>query len=179
MKVKILCLATFLFAGITCYAQYKDNGINLASICTPPNCIYSALRNSVEHPFDSTPQWTMNHVEFAFKNTGNYLVTGDLAIIGEELGAVINIEIDFFDESDQLVTSVNTGKFEFYAELGNAEPVVISGEITDELAAKVSFVNMKVLSSKLVPYYEITSDCYNPCKENLLNESIKEFKKSK
>ncbi|SHJ62179.1 hypothetical protein SAMN04488028_101700 [Reichenbachiella agariperforans] len=175
----LLCLG-LLTVGIT-YGQtdYENNGYNLKNYCEPGNCLYFKFNNDMNYPVGSTEvEWTMTNTEIAVKRAGSYLVTGDLAIIGKDMGAKLNFEVHFYDADDQLIFKKETGIFEFYSEPNRAEPIVFYGEFDSDIAEKVDFMDFIVISSEVLPYYELSSDCYGPCKDHQLNVSIKEFRKS-
>ena len=172
----LLCLAFFTVRG---QSDYKSNGLNLEPYCQPGVCIYSAVSNPIIHIEDGIEHWKMYAVELAAKKTGDYLITGDLSISGEELGAKIDVSIIFYDENDQVLKEVASGVFEFYSELGHAEPFYVSGKLDSKIGKQIAFISIDINSSVVLPYYDISSDCYVACKEHRLNEAIKSFKKAK
>ncbi|MGL1887831.1 MAG: hypothetical protein OCD76_15050 [Reichenbachiella sp.] len=172
----ILCLVIFTVKG---QPEYKHNGINLAPYCQSESCVYSALENPIVHVEDEVEHWKMYNVEFAAKRSGDYLITGDLAVSGQELGAKIVVNVYFYDENDVVLKEIQSGLIEFYSEPGHAEPFYVSGKLNKAIGPKVAFINIDISSSEVIPYYEISSDCYVACKEHRLNEAIKVFKKAK
>jgi len=177
---KVLVVVSCLISNL-CFSQGKDvdhNGLNIEDVCTT-NCFYSIVDNSFIYEEDSVEHWHMFNAEIALKSSGHYIATADIMMSGFELGAKLNFKLLFYNEFDKLIKEVESGEFEFYAEAGHAEPFIFSGQISDYLAKKVKYEYLEVVSSELVPYYEISSDCYVACKNHKLNEALKAFKKAK
>jgi hypothetical protein len=179
-KINLVALLLVFVHVASAQDTFKNNGYNLKSYCDPTECIYFKFHNTMSYPLESDdPDWKMANVEVAVKQSGSYIVTGDLGIIGKDMGAKLNFELQLFDANDQLIFVEQTGLFEFYSEPNQAEPMVFSGELDAEIAEKVDFIDFIVVKSEVLPYYELSSDCYGPCKNHQLNVSIKEFKKHK
>lgn len=179
---KINLLLAFAVVSQVALGQtsFENNGLNLKDYCEAGECIYFKFKNVMLHPMDSeSPDWQLANMEVAVKRSGSYIVTGDMAVMGEEMGAKLNFKLTLFDGDDQVVFEKETGLFEFFSEPNKAEPIVFYGELDQEIAQKVDYMDFTVVESDVVPYYELSSDCYGPCKTYQLNASIKEFKKQK
>ncbi|PIB35150.1 hypothetical protein BFP72_06940 [Reichenbachiella sp. 5M10] len=157
----------------------ENNGLNLEGVCSLPQCLYAAIPGAIQYPEDSSVQWAMNNVEVALKSNGKYLITSDFSVIGEELGAIVNLELQFYDYENQLIQTLSSGELQLYAEQGYAEPFVWTGDLGEETGQRTDYFALKVTRSEIVPYYELNNNCYLPCKNEELKTRIKEFKKSK
>lgn len=156
----------------------EHNGLDLENICPSESCLYSSVKNPIIYEEDGIEHWKLLNVEMVLKKTGHFIVTGDLSTSGEELAAILNFKILFYGDFDELIREVESGEFEFYSEPGIAEPFVFRGQLTKHMAEKISYLYFEVVSSKTVPYYEISSDCYVACKNHKLKEAKKAFRKS-
>ena len=178
---KVIVIALVMSIVNLGYSQSEkvDNGYNLKSYCDPVDCKYFKFENHIIYPQESGADWEMSNTEVAIKHSGTYLLTGDMYVHGEEMGARLQFEIDFFDANDEVIYTAQTSLLEYYSEPNYAEPIVINGDIPLEIAQNMSYINFLVVESQNVPYYELTTDCYGPCNNYQLNVSIKAFKKSK
>lgn len=178
-KVMVLCLYVGMLSNGVCQTEKINNGYNLKAHCDPSNCKYFKFTNNLLYPQGEGTDWEMANSEIAVKNTGSYLLTGDLHVKGEEMGARLKFEIEFYDANDEIIYTTQSDLIEYYAEPEYAEPIVVNGEIPADIAKKMDFLNFLIVESETVPYYELATDCYGPCNNYQLNASIKAFKKSK
>lgn len=167
-----------LHAGV-CQTEKINNGYNLKEHCNPSDCKYFKFNNNILFPQGEGTDWEMANAEIAVKHTGSYILTGDMYVKGEEMGAQLKFEIEFYDADNQLIHTVQTETIEYYSAPDYAEPIVVSGAISSELAQRMDFLDFLIIESKTLPYYELVTDCYGPCNNYQLNASIKAFKKSK
>ncbi|UXP31354.1 hypothetical protein N6H18_13445 [Reichenbachiella agarivorans] len=180
MRRIIMTIAVLgIFSTAFCQTSRQNNGYNLKDYCDSESCLYFKFQNAMIHPAEGKADWEMSNVEVAVKKTGGYILTGDLAMSEKDRGARLNFEIQFFDKNDQLIYKEQSGVFEFFSEPHRAEPMVISGSLDEHISQQIDFLDFFLVSSEVVPYYELDSDCYGPCKSHELNVSIKEFKKLK
>lgn len=179
-KMKRFILLPFLFGLTYCIAQEKieSDGMNLAPICVAP-CNYIAFQESIYFPFEYDKEWQIDNMELALKESGEFLIVGDLFIVGEDTAAVLDLEFLFFDKDLKTVYKHKPGKFEFFNEPNYAEPIVFTGQIPQEISAKIKYLDVGIESSERVPYYSISSNCFQPCKNLLLSDAMKAFKKKK
>ncbi|MEP2023829.1 MAG: hypothetical protein ABJH98_13965 [Reichenbachiella sp.] len=178
-KLFIFCIGLCLCRIGICQVEKINNGYNLKEHCDPSNCKYFKFTNNVSFPQGEGTDWEMANSEIAVKNTGFYLLTGDMYVKGEEMGARLKFEIELFNSSDEIIFTTQTDLIEYYSEPGFAEPIVLSGKIPADIAKEMDFLNFMVIESETVPYYELATDCYGPCNNYQLNASIKALKKSK
>lgn len=162
-----------------CQVEKINNGYNLESHCASDDCKYFKFENDILYPQNEGTDWRMTNAEVALKKTGNYLLTGDLNVKGEEIGVRLRLEIEFFDANDEVIHAAQTDLIEYYSAPNYAEPIVISGVINSEIVSQMSYLSFLVIESENVPYYELSTDCYGPCNNYQLNASIKAFRKSK
>lgn len=163
-------------------AQEKDelesNGFNLQSLCAT-NCNYIFFKEIVYFPYDYDKEWQINNLEFALKDTGDFLISGDLSIVGKDSAAILELEFLFFDKDANTIHTFKPEKFEFFNDLDVAEPIVFSGKIPKEIALETKFADVGIKASEIVPYFTISSNCFRPCKSHKLKEAMKIFKKIK
>jgi len=167
--------------SLSSFAQtdIQSNGLNLESVCSDESCTYINWEKRIYFPTQEEAQWFIDNLEFAIKKNGNYLITGDLYIYGQDSAAIISLNFIFIDASDQDVYMHKTGQFEFFNEPANAEPIVFSGVMPPEAATSINYLNIRFEHSEIIAYYNIHSSCFLPCKNNKLKEAMKAFKKSK
>lgn len=178
-KVFAICLYLGSMNFGVCQTEKIDNGYNLESYCSLPECKYFKFDNDILFPQGEGTDWRMTNAEVAFKNTGSFLLTGDVDVEGDEMGVRLRLEIEFFDAKDNIIHTVSTDLIEYYSDPNYAEPIVINGSAPLEVAQMMSYLSFVVLESENVPYYELETDCYGPCNNFQLNASIKAFRKSK
>ncbi len=181
MKKRIITSFFIAIMSVGAMAQesLNSNGFNLQELCPPEKCKYISWSTPTYFPFEEDKEWQINNLEIGIKKSGKMLVTGDMNIIGEDTAAVVQLEFVFVDANDQDLTSFKTEKFEFFNEPGNAEPIVFSGEISADVSSQVAYVLTEIRYSERVPYYEISSSCFLPCKSVKLKDELKAFKKAK
>ncbi|MEP5366057.1 MAG: hypothetical protein ABJQ37_19565 [Reichenbachiella sp.] len=179
-KVVALGLCVFAMLEVAFSQSEKiNNGYNLESYCSLPDCKYFKFNNNIGFPQGKMTDWEMMHAEIAVKNTGSYLLTGDMDIKKEEMGVRLTLDIEFFNAGDDLIHTAQTALLEYYSEPNYAEPIVVKGEIPQDVIEQMAYLNFLVVESETVPYYELATNCYGPCNNYQLNASIKAFKKSK
>lgn len=166
--------------GFAIFAQdIADNGKNLQALCPTESCIYITFTSTIYFPFEEDKQWEIRNMEIATKKNGNFLASGDLYIHGEDTAAALMLEVVFIDANDEEVYRYAIPEFEFYNEPGSAEPFAFGGKMEESISQQVSYVDVEIKGSRMMPYYEIESDCYHACKEHQLKEAMKAFKKAK
>ena len=179
MKKSLLTLVN-CFIGFALFAQdITDNGKNLQELCPTESCTYITFTSTIYFPFQEDKQWEIRNMEIATKKNGNFLATGDLYVHGKDMAAALNLELVFIAEDDKEIFRYAIPEFEFYNEPIGAEPIIAVGKMDEEMASRVSYVDVDINGSRLMPYYEVDSDCYHACKELKLKEAMKEFKKAK
>ncbi|MEO9804537.1 MAG: hypothetical protein ABJF04_14880 [Reichenbachiella sp.] len=180
MKKGLFIIVNCLLSIALFAQEFTDNGKNnLQSLCPTESCVYITFTSTIYFPFEEDKEWEIRNMEVATKNTGHFLATGDLYIHGIDTAAVISIDLVFISDDDQEIYRHSIPAFEFYNEPAAAEPIVVSGQMDKGLAVAISYVDIDITSSKRLPYYEISSDCYHACKEHKLKEAMKAFKKAK
>ncbi|UXX78171.1 hypothetical protein N7E81_12455 [Reichenbachiella carrageenanivorans] len=166
--------------GFALFAQdISDNGKNLHDICPAETCTYITFTSTIYFPFEEDKQWEIRNMEIATKKSGHFMATGDLYVHGLDTGAALSLELVFISEDDKELYRQIIPEFEFYNEPTGAEPFFMIGQMDEELASVVSYVDVDINGSRRMPYYEIASDCYHACKEHQLNEALKTFRKAK
>ena len=178
-KILSFCLFLAVFEEAACQSEKINNGYNLESYCSLPDCKYFKFNNNIGFPQGKATDWEMLYSEIAVKHTGSYLLTGDMDIKKEEMGVKLTLDIEFFNANDYLIHTAQTSLLEFYSELNYAEPIVVKGQIPKDIVEQMAYLNFLVVESKTVPYYELSTNCYGPCNNYQLNESIKVFKKAR
>lgn len=178
-QILSFCLLLAIFEEAACQSEKINNGYNLESYCRLPDCKYFKFNNNIGFPQGKGTDWEMLNPEIAIKNTGSYLLTGDMNIKEEEMGVRLVLEIEFFNAKDEMIYTAESNLMEYYSEPDYAEPIVVKGEIPNDIALNMSYLNFLVVGSEKVPYYELSTNCYGPCNNYQLNASIKAFKKSK
>lgn len=178
-KVIALCLLLGIFRNGMCQTEKIDNGFNFEDLCKAPSCKYFKFENDILFPQNEGTDWVLTNVEVAFKKSGTYLLTGDMDVKGDEVGVIFQLEVEFFNKSDQIIHVEQTVFIEHYSEPNYAEPMVIRGSIPNEIASQVEYLSFLVIESENVPYYELTTDCYGPCNNFQLSSSMKAFRKLK
>ncbi|MFY0627356.1 MAG: hypothetical protein JXR07_13730 [Reichenbachiella sp.] len=175
----------FFFAQLT-FAQthYKSNGANdLQNICNDPSvCLYVELPPLIKYPQSGgeKTQWELHNMELAAKKTtGHFIATGDMVVLSKDTAAILSFEIFFFDKDDELIHTINVEEYEFYNELHHAEPIMVTEVLESEIATSVEYLTMKFNDTRLIPYYEMKTNCYYACKNHKLNEEKHIFKKAK
>ena len=180
--MKKLIVIPFLLLFSYVQSQEKDklesNGFNLQSICTT-GCNYISFNETIYFPYDYDKQWQIDNLEFALKETGDFLVSGDLNIVGKDSAAILQLEFLFFDKDGETIHVFKPEKFEFFNDFGVAEPIIFSGSIPKEIALETKFADVGIKASEIVPYFTISSNCFHPCKSHKLKEAMKVFKKIK
>ncbi len=175
-------LLPLLFVASLCSAQEKpsSNGFNLANLCNNPQiCTYMAFQESIVFPYEEDKEWQIDNLEVAIKTSGNFLITGDLFILGQDTAVILQIEFLFFDEDNQTIYTYKPDKFEFFNDPNSAEPIMFSGIVPDEVIGRIKYLDVGIKSSERVPYFEISSNCFQPCKALKLKDEMKAFKKKK
>lgn len=171
----VICLI-----GFTTFAQdITDNGKNLQELCPVESCTYITFTSTIYFPFEEDKQWEIRNMEIATKKNGNFLATGDLYIHGVDTAGALKLELVFISEDDKEIYRYPIPEFEFYNEPAGAEPFIAAGKMDESIASQVGYVDLDIKGSRLMPYYEIDSDCYHACKEHQLKEAKKAFKKAK
>ena len=178
MKRLIIVPILLLVLIVNGQEKLKSNGFNLESLCPKP-CNYTPFIDIIYFPFDYDKEWQIENLEIAIKPSGDFLITGDLNIVGKDTAAILQLEFPFYDENSQNIHIYKPDKFEFFNDLGHAEPIVFFGKIPAVIAASIKFANVEISSSERVPYYTISSNCFHPCKSHKLKEAMKAFKKIK
>lgn len=183
-RMKLIYLLSYL--GLLCvplslHAQDSliTNGFNLETYCSGEDCKYVTYSFPVHYPNVSHTQLILENFEIAIKENGYFLATGDLHVTGQDSAGIIQLELLFFSGSNEKLFSYKTDKFEFFNDADHAEPVMIAAEIPEELFPQVQLVDVEIRHSKKIPYYQVASNCFLPCKEVALKEAIKAFKKAK
>jgi len=164
------------------HAQEKINsdGFNLKDLCDDPKkCSYLQFLDIVYFPYEYDKEWQIENLEVAIKNTGDFLITGDLYIVGQDTAAVLQLDILFFDKDSKTVYTYKADKFEFFNDPYQAEPIVFSGKLPEEIKGIAKFADVGINFSERVPYYTIASNCFHACKSLKLKEKMKVFKKKK
>lgn len=179
MKKGLFTLVNCFFGFILVAQDITDNGKNLQDLCSPESCTYITFTSTIYFPFEEDKQWEIRNMEIATKKNGNFLATGDLFVHGKDTAAALKLELVFISADDQEIFRYTIPEFEFYNEGRSAEPIFASGIMDEEIANQVSYVDVDINGSRLLPYYEVDSDCYHACKEHKLNEAMKAFKKAK
>lgn len=181
MKIQIITSFLIAIVSMGSFAQeaLKDNGFNIQELCPPEKCRYISWDTPTYFPFEDDKEWQINNLEIGIKKSGKMLISGDMNIVGEDTAAIVQLEFVFVDANDKNLASFKTDKFEFFNESGNAEPIVFSGEVPADVSSQVSYVLTEIRHSQRVPYYEISSSCFLPCKNFRLKEELKAFKKAK
>ncbi|WP_422358529.1 hypothetical protein [Reichenbachiella sp.] len=179
MKKGLFTLVNCVFGFMLLAQDITDNGKNLQGLCPTESCIYITFTSTIYFPFAEDKQWEIRNMEIATKKNGNFLATGDLYIHGVDTAAALQLELVFISEDDKELYRYPIPEFEFYNEPAGAEPIVASGKMEASIAAQVSYVDVDIKGSRLMPYYEVDSDCYHACKEHKLKEAMKAFKKAK
>ena len=179
MKKSLLTLVICL-VGIMVYAQdITDNGNNLSEVCPTESCIYIAYSSTIYFPFEEDKQWEIRNMEIAIKKNGQFMASGDLYVFGVDTAAALKLELVFVSVDDKELLRHPIPEFEFYNEPGAAEPFFNRGEMDAPLVSQIGYVDVDIDGSRLMPYYEVKSDCYHACKEHKLKEAMKAFKKAK
>lgn len=178
-NVLVFCLGIVLSGGVMAQNEKINNGYNLQSYCDPSDCKYFKFNNNIGYPQGKFTDWEMLNAEIAVKNSGSFLLTGDMNIKGVELGVKLSLEIDIYNENDDIIHTAHTSLLEYYSEPNYAEPIVVEGSIPAPIADEMAYLDFLVVNSEIVPYYELTTNCYGPCNNYQLKTSIKAFKKSK
>lgn len=173
---------TLIFSAIifTCrfgmiQEQPESNGFNLDRYCGEP-CRYITYQ-TYYFPYEHNKEWEIYNMEIAIKESGDFLITGDLNVLGSDNAITLELTFLFIDESNQIIHTTNSKRFEFFSESGQADPFVFTGNVSEEIAAKMHTVDFGVEFYERVPYYTISSNCFRPCKNLELKESIKTFRK--
>ena len=159
--------------------DFEDNGNNLQAVCPPETCQYMAFTEPIYFPYSEDKEWEIRNMELAIKKGGNFLSTGDLYVYGEDTAVIMKLEMIFFSPEGDKLFSFSVPEIEFYNEKSHAEPIVFSGKLEGTMTELVNYFDVKIKASQRLPYYEISEDCYLPCKEHKLKEAIKAFKKVK
>lgn len=165
-----------------CMGQYSvpdNNGLNLEDLCEWPECLYANFPGQVTYPDDTieaASRWMMANFELALKESGYFLLTGDFYSTQDDQGAVFDLEIQFYDYKEEKLGIISTGDQHFYSEPGYAEPFLFEGRVNEDWYDQIDFFGMKILKSEILPYYEIESSCYLPCKNQALRVKLKDFK---
>lgn len=166
--------------GCVLFAQdITDNGKNLKDLCPVESCTYITFTSTIYFPFEEDKLWEIRNMEVATKKNGNFMATGDLFVHGKDTAAALLLDIVFISEDDKEIFRYTIPEFEFYNEATGAEPFYASGKMDEAIAQSVSYVDVDINGSRLMPYYEVASDCYHACKEHRLKEAMKDFKKAK
>ena len=172
-------ISAIITLNLAAQDSFNDNGYNLKALCPPEKCKYIAWKEPTYFPFKEDKEWQINNMEIAIKSGGSIIMTGDMTVHGEEMAAIAQLEFVFVDDNDEDITSFKTEVFEFFNEPGNAEPIVFTGQIEEEVSKKVAYVLVEIREAKRVPYYEISSSCFLACKNIKLKDAMKAFKKGK
>lgn len=160
-------------------SEFENNGYNLENSCSDESCTYIQWGKPIYFPMSDDRQWFIDNLEFAIKDNGYFLITGDMHVYGQDSAAIVSIDFSFIDEQDKDITVHKTGQFEFFNEPGNAEPIVFSGKMEPDQAKAVQYLDIRFDHSEIIAYYNIHSSCFLPCKNHKLKEEIKAFKKAK
>lgn len=178
MKRLILVPVLFICTIIQAQDKLESDGFNLESVCQKP-CNYIAFPETVFFPFDYDKEWQIDNLEFGLKPTGDFIITGDLNIVGKDTAAILELEFLFFDADAKTIHTEKVEKFEFFNDPGVAEPICFTGKLPENVAAQTKFADVGIVTSERVPYYTISSNCFHPCKSNILKDALKVFKKIK
>jgi hypothetical protein len=178
-KAIILSFQIILFYSAIAQTEEVNNGYNLKDHCNPSDCKYFKFSRTILFPLNDGTDWEMANAEIAIKDNGSYILTGDMDVKGEEMGAKLKFEIELYDANDIMIHKIETDEIEYYSDINYAEPIVLSGEMPSSIAKNMDFFNFLVVESKTLPYYELSTDCYGPCNNYQLTSSIKAFRKSK
>lgn len=174
----LIALCLFCDAALGQEPSPDSNGLNLEKVCDYPVCLYANFESQVVYPDDSAVQWIMNNFEIALHENGQFLCTSDFFVTEPDLGAEFQIEFQLYDAKENKIGAVQTNLESFYSESGYAEPYVFSTKVSESVSRRTAFFGMKIVQSRILPYYELDGSCYLPCKKHLLHQEIKNFKKS-
>lgn len=181
MKLISLGLLLLLLTQ-NCPAQenLQENGFNLERYCPVESCTYFSFERVLTFPFDNEGEWQLHNFEVAInKNSGKLLINSDIHVPYDDFGLFFELEINFVSADDKDLLILHTEKTEFFNEPGQAEPFVYSTKVDKSIAESIMYVNVYAKSSHRLPYYELSSSCYLPCKEAELKAAIQNFKKAK
>lgn len=153
----------------------KTNGLNLKQYCTDP-CKYIVF-NTYYFPDEYAKEWEIYNMEAAIKKSGEFIITGDLNILGKDNAIVLKFNFLFIDKHEKIIHRDNPKKFEFFNESDQADSFVFTGQIPENIMFQTETVDFEIDFYKRVPYYSISSNCFSPCKNLKLKEAIKVFKK--
>lgn len=183
-RMKLIYLLSYL--GLSClstvsYGQENliSNGFNLTTYCSGEDCKYVTYSFPVHYPNVTHTQLILENFEIGIKENGYFLATGDLHVTGQDSAGIIQMELLFFNQANEKLFSYKTDKFEFFNDADHAEPVMIAAELPEELFSQVQLVDLEIRYSKKIPYYQVASNCFLPCKELALKEALKAFRKAK
>ncbi|MEQ6118386.1 hypothetical protein [Reichenbachiella sp. MALMAid0571] len=182
--MKLIYLLSYL--GLFCISYFSygqknlnNNGFNLTSLCSGESCKYISYSTPMHYPNANQIDWLMENFELVVKENGFFLASGDLHVTGVDMAAKIQLEFLFVDESNNNIFRFETDKFEFFNEPDYSEPISFTSQIPEELVSAISNVDVEIRYSEKIPYYQVNSNCFLPCKELKLKDAVKAFKKAK
>ncbi len=178
--INLMCCLMLLFAGLRAQDTLNHNGYNLEPYCEGEACLYVIGGFPIHYPNLSHVEWVMENFEMALKKSnGQLIMTADLHVAGVDSAAVIELEFLFVNGDDETIFRFKSGKFEFFNDHNYAEPIVFSTRLPPSVAEQVSTVDVEIRHTDIIPYFQVQSNCFLPCKELRLKEAIKKFKKAK